>query len=180
MGKQTGASNRGASTREKAIQKIAEDIEGINVAMVTTIGEDGELHSRPMTAQRMRFDGDLWFLTAANSGKAMELANDPHINVAFADPKTHRYVSISGHAHVELDKRKVQELWRLRYRAWFPDGLSDPELALIKVTPVSAQYWDASNSRFVQLIGQLRAMATGRAWVQNGRLDLHKPGPQAV
>ena len=94
----------------QAIDKIAEQIDGIPVAMITTIGEDGELHSRPMQVTRARFDGHLWFFTAAGSGKAEELAGDPHVNICFSDPLHRRFVSIAGHAHVEQDATRYRDV----------------------------------------------------------------------
>lgn len=162
-------------TREEAIRKITTEIKGIRIAMVTTVGEDGEMHSRPMAARDMEADGTLWFFTAANSGKAIELAGDPHVNVAFSDPETNRYVSIAGHAHVVLDKQKAAQLWNPTLKSWFPDGLEDPELALIQVTPVSAQYWDAPSRKIVQLLGMVKAVATGKRYEpgDNRRVNLH-------
>lgn len=161
--------------REEAIRKIASEVKGIKTAMVTTIGEDGELHSRPMATQHLEFNGDLWFFTAANSGKAIELANDPHINVAFVDADTSRYVSIAGRGHIVLDKGKIAELWTSQLRTWFPEGPEDPDLALIQVTPLSAQYWDAPTNRLVQAIGMVKAAATGKRYQpsENRRLNLH-------
>ena len=168
-------------TREQAIGKIAAEIQGIAVAMVTTVGDDGELHSRPMQAQHVRFDGHLWFLTAAGSGKAEELANDPHVNVTFADPVHHRYVSMAGHAHVEQNPQQAAALWSSEFWQWFPDGLDDPQLALLKVTPLRAQYWDVSTSRFVRVLGRLglRAASAAAGKLDNRRLTLREPPPPA-
>jgi general stress protein 26 len=162
-------------TREEAIRKIASEVKGIRIAMVTTVGEDGEMHSRPMATHQMEFDGDLWFFTAANSGKAIELAGDPHVNVAFCDPETNRFVSVAGHGRVVVDKQKAAQLWGPQLKTWFPEGLEDPDLALIQVTPVSAQYWDAPTSRIVQVLGMVKAVATGKRYQpgENRRINLH-------
>ena len=163
--------------REDAIGKLADEIEGIPVAMMTTVGEDGELHSRPMQVTRARFDGHLWFFTAAGSGKAEELVNDPHVNICFADPARQRFVSIAGHAHVEQNAEQAAALWASEFRAWFPEGLDDPQLALVKVTPVSAQYWDGSASRFVRILGRLGLkpkVRPGQA-IDNRRVNLREP-----
>jgi general stress protein 26 len=53
------------------IQKLAELMKGIRFAMLTTVEEDGTLHSRPMTTQDTEFDGDLCFLRAAMRPKCM-------------------------------------------------------------------------------------------------------------
>ena len=44
---------------------------------------------------------------------------------------------------------------------WFPDGLDSPELALLRVSVATAEYWDAPASRVKKLVGGLRAAVTG-------------------
>src|SRR5208337_4347672 len=51
------------------------------------------------------------------------------------------YVSFTGHASVVQDREKMQDLWCPAYRAWFPRGLDDPELALLRVDVERAEYW---------------------------------------
>jgi general stress protein 26 len=47
-------------------------------------------------------------------------------------------------------------------KAWFPEGLEDPTLCLLKVSVEEAEYWEASSSTLVQLFGFVKAMATGQ------------------
>jgi general stress protein 26 len=42
-------------------------------------------------------------------------------------------VSITGRGTVVRDRAKAKELWTELHRAWFPDGLDDPNLALLRV-----------------------------------------------
>jgi hypothetical protein len=60
------------------------------------------------------------------------------------------------------------------YRAWFPDGLDDPDLALLKVTVEQAEYWDSSSSMMVHLAGFVKALATGQPYAagENEKIDL--------
>ena len=54
--------------------------------MMTTIGSNGELHSRPMVAQdisAVEFDGDLWFLTLASSPKAANITEHQQVNLSY-------------------------------------------------------------------------------------------------
>ena len=44
------------------LQKVADLVDEIRFAMLTTEEEDGSLRSRPMATQQAEFDGDLWFL----------------------------------------------------------------------------------------------------------------------
>lgn len=146
------------------VQKLAEMIKGIEIAMLTTAAPDGTLHSRPMATQRAPFDGVLWFFTDAESGKVHELRSHSHVNVAYASPSDNRYVSIAGRATVMRDKAKQKELWTPVNKAWFPQGPEDPNLALLRVEVDSAEYWDAPSSTFVKLAGMVKATLTGQRY----------------
>jgi general stress protein 26 len=62
------------------------------------------------------------------------------------------------------DDAKARELWSPLYKAWFPDGLETPGLALIKVHAESAEYWEAAHSsRVITLLGYAKAAVTGNA-----------------
>jgi general stress protein 26 len=62
------------------------------------------------------------------------------------------------------DKQKAEELWNPAYKAWFPKGLDDPDLALLKVSATQAEYWDSSSSAVVHLVGFVKALATGERY----------------
>src|SRR5947209_17082118 len=103
-------------------------MKGIKFAMLTTIDEDGTLHSRPMTTQDVDFDGELWFFTGAHAPKVWQSEEHRQVNVAFADPEKQTYISASGTAQLVRDRSKIEELWKPVYKMFFPKGLDDPEL----------------------------------------------------
>jgi general stress protein 26 len=124
-----------------AIGKIRELVEGVEFAMLTTVCRDGSLHSRPMAAQKTAFDGDLWFFTKASSHKVDEVGGDRHVNVAYAAPDD-KWISLAGTATLSRDKAKMRELWTPELGAYFPEGLDDPDIALLKVSVESGEYWE--------------------------------------
>jgi general stress protein 26 len=155
-------------TREQMISKVAELIKDIKVAMMTTEAEDGLLHSRPMQVQKTEFDGTLWFFTGLSTGKISEIDWNPEVNLSFAEPKDTRYVSVSGTAELVDDRAKVEELWSDIYKAWFPKGVDDPDLCLMKVDITFAEYWDVPSGKMVQAFGFLKALATGERLKMEG------------
>ena len=46
--------------------------------------------------------------------------------------------------------------------AWFPGGPTDPDLALVQVQIVHANYWDVKESKLVQLYEMAKAVVTGK------------------
>jgi general stress protein 26 len=142
-------------------KKVWDLIKDIKYAMMVTVGEDGHLFSRPMVAQKPDEHEDLWFFTSADSPKVQEIKARPDVLLSYAAPEDNNYVSVSGEAAIVRDPAKIDELWSESLKAWFPEGKKDPNLALICVTPKSAEYWDGPSSAFVQAFGYIKAKVTG-------------------
>ncbi|MES2766781.1 MAG: pyridoxamine 5'-phosphate oxidase family protein [Bacteroidota bacterium] len=134
------------------------------MAMLTTVDKDGSLRSRPMSVQEEKFDGTLWFFTQDNSPKAGEIKREHEVNVSFAKPEDNRYVSVSGKATISHDKEKMKKFWNPAYKAWFPKGLDDPNICLLKINVEKAEYWDSPGSAVIHLIGFVKALATGEEY----------------
>ncbi len=148
------------SQYDAEVKKLAELMKDIKFAMLTTVEIDGTLRSRPMATQEVEFDGDLWFFTAADAPKVDEVNEDHHVNVAFSDPSRNRYISVSGTASLTRDPEKIKELWKPAYKTFFPKGLEDPNLSLIKVVAESAEYWDSPGTSVGRAFSFLKAYAT--------------------
>ncbi|MBX3040900.1 MAG: pyridoxamine 5'-phosphate oxidase family protein [Bdellovibrionaceae bacterium] len=145
-----------------AFEKLSDMIREIKVAMLTTVDSDGLFRSRPMMVQEIDVDGTLWFFSSKESDKTYSIMDRPHVNLAYSSPETSRYVSVSGVAEIVDNPARKKEFWSPMYKAWFPKGLEDPDLVLIKVRVEAAEYWDASSSRLVTLIGVAKAALTGK------------------
>lgn len=148
-------------TRQESIEKLKTLTEGIDFCMLTTIN-GGQLRSRPMSTQEFGSDGELWFFTSDRTHKVDEIEADDRVNAAYSKPDDNVYVSVSGRASIVKDRQKIEELWNPILKAWFPDGLDDPTLCLLKVSVEEAEYWDSPNSKIVQLVGFVKALVTGQ------------------
>ena len=120
-------------TRQQSIEKLKTLIEDIDFAMLTTVN-GGQLRSRPMSTQEYEGDNALWFFTSDQTHKVEEIEADSRVNVAYSKPDDNVYVSVSGRAAVVKDRQKIEELWNPILKAWFPEGLDDPTLCLLKVS----------------------------------------------
>lgn len=151
------------STHESDFERLREMIKDIDLCMLTTADESGDLHSRPMSLNSdVDQEGNLWFFTSSNSHKANEIAQIPKVNVSFIDAKQQRYVSISGAAELVQDKAKIKDLWKPVLKAWFPDGPDQPDVALLKVNVSKAEYWDGPSSIISQAFSFVSAIVTGK------------------
>lgn len=149
--------------REDDLQKLRNMVKDIDFCMLTTVDENGDPHSRPMSSNGdIDPDGDIWFFTAASSHKVSEIEKLPKVNVSFADPDNQRYVSITGKAQLVRDREKIDELWRPEFKMWFPEGKDDPEVALLKINLEKAEYWDSPSSTIGYALNFVSSMATGK------------------
>ncbi len=157
------------------VKKIADLIKSIDFGMLTTTDAEGRLHSRPMSSNKdVEFDGDVWFFTYGSTPKVHEIENKPYVNVAFSDPKSQNYVSLSGRAELVRDPAKLKELWQPSLKAWFPKGLEEPDIALIKINADQAEYWDSPASPIAHAISLAKVALTGKAAQsgENEKVDL--------
>jgi len=163
-------------TATESLAPLWPRIERVRVGMFTTIDEHGHLVSCPMTNQRTDHDGSLWFFTSDHSGMSRNIAVRSEVNISFVDDGESLYVSVSGHAEHVADREKMREMWNPLVAAWFPEGVDDPHLALVKVTIEAAEYWDAEVGKMQQLLKMARAAITGHppkiAPGEHGRVDL--------
>ena len=150
-----------ANTQAEQQKKLGDLIADIKFAMLTTVSSEGKLHSRPMTTQQKDFDGHLWFFTGLSTEIVPEVGNNPMVNLSYSSPGKNSYVSVSGTAAVVRDRAKIKELWSPIYKAWFPDGVDDPDLCLLKIDVSEAEYWDMPNSKVAQVYAFAKALVTG-------------------
>lgn len=155
--------NNGNSRAADARETLWELIKDIRFSMFTTRHRDGHLHSRPMTTQNSRLDEDsnLWFFAKRGTDPVTDIAAEPGVNISYAEPGKDSYVSVCGTASVVEDASKKKQLWSKMAAAWFPGGVDDPELALIKVDIVHAHYWDVTENKAVQLFKMAKAAVIG-------------------
>lgn len=170
MNEMTHTPNEVLSHDEK-IQKLRDLINGIKIAMLTTVDEEGNLRSRPMATQEVEFDGDLWFFTSDDSAKVFEITRDSQVNLSYMGDN--KQVSVSGTAELTYDRAKMEKFWNDLYKLWFPKGLDDPHLALLKVHVHKAEYWEGS-SGIGNLFDFVKGIVTGDADKvgENEKIDL--------
>ena len=145
----------------EAREKISALVKGIHICMMNTANPDGSIDSRPMALQNTPFDGKLYFLTRRSSAKVDEVEQDRHVTLTFAEPSDQKYITLKGRASVSQDHAKVHELWNSMYKAWFPKGPEDPEIAVVRVDVSEGDFWEASSSKVLFYARYMLAAATG-------------------
>ena len=137
-------------------------IEKVRPAMMTTAALDGSFRSRPMWTQGDEFDGALWFFVSDDGPLAGELERNPRVGLSYGAPDKDLFVSVSGRAALVEDRAKAEELWNTFAEAWFPGGVDDPHLGLLRVDVEQAQYWEDKKPKVLQFAEILVGAVTGR------------------
>jgi general stress protein 26 len=146
------------SEAQAKLKEIAEDI---RICMYCTMQHDSDVASRPMSTAQVAEDGAIWFFSSDNTGAAQQSQGGTEVCLNYASPAKNTYMCVMGTSEVVHDKTKMKELWSDILSTWFPDGLETPGIALLKVTPSSAHYWDSDITRLKILFSYLKAKVTG-------------------
>jgi general stress protein 26 len=145
---------------QEQIHMLAARIKDMRYGMLTTMDDARHLSSRPLRAQQLDDEGNLWFLASDEAGFTHDLQRHPQVNVCFASPDQQHYLSVSGQAYLLKDRARARQLWSSAACAWL-NGLDDPHLTLIRLKIHTAECWDARTSR-MRTLAQLAGSAITR------------------
>ena len=153
---------------ESTLEKLYEQIDDIEIAMMTTRRPDGHLESRAMATQKHAAGADLWFVTMQDTAKLRDIGRDPHVNLAYYKDRTREWVSVSGIATPTRDRAKIHELWAPDWKLWFPEEgdrrhgtKDDPRMVLIGVNVHAAVFLEVSKPQPVVLFEIVKGFVTG-------------------
>ena len=152
----------------KELNLLYEMIADLDTAMLTTRRPDGHLVSRAMANQKQAPGADLWFVTSASTHKLDELANDPHVNLAYYKDRTREWISVAGIAKTSRDLATIKQLYAPDWKIWFPEEgdprhgtPEDPRLVLIGVDVHSAVFLEVDKPQPVVLFEIVKGWLTG-------------------
>jgi len=157
------------SSQTESLSKFYELLNRFDTGMLITHCGGNTLHARPMAVAQVEDNCDLWFITSLDSPKSTEIRSNEEVLVTFQN-KRDEFITLSGRAELVRDPKKISELWRESFKVWFPDGVNDPNLALIHVEGRQGEYWDNSGlNKASYMLESLRAYFAGeRAQVKEG------------
>lgn len=145
-----------------AAQKIADMVKSGNSCFFCTLSLSSQLHARPMTVTEVEGDGALWFFTEVDSLKNIELDRDPRVTLFFKEGDNSGHLKLDGTATVVTDPATIHRLWTPMMRAWFTEGENDPRISLLRVDPISGEYWDNRHGAAIAGIKMLFGAIVGK------------------
>ena len=143
-----------------SIDRVWDIIEKAGVCMLTTHFVGG-LRARPLEARPDRNAGSIFFVTDIHSSKEDEIEAAPDVGLVFIDSASKAYLSITGRACVMRDAEKTKTAWRKTDEVWWPGGLNDPDVCLLRIEPFTAELWDGPASAVVTAFEFAKAKLTG-------------------
>jgi general stress protein 26 len=141
------------------IDRVWDIIERVGVCMLTTRSPHG-LRARPLEARPDRAAGLIWFVTDLRSGKEHEIEAERAVGLVFIDAGAKAYLSITARAEVLRDHKQAAAIWKSTDNVWWR-GPEDPNVCVLKVTPLAAELWDGPSSKAVAVFEFVKARLTG-------------------
>ena len=115
-----------------------------------------------MNVRKVDSDGHLWFLSASDSHKNLELGRDPSVRLFFQGSEHSGFLQLTGSASISREARRIKDLWSPVLRTWFTEGIEDPRITVIRFTPAGGYYWDNKHGNAVAGIKMLIGAAIGK------------------
>ena len=115
-----------------------------------------------MAVQKVDDEGNLWFLSANDSHKNSEIATDSSVQLLFQGSSYSDFLNIYGTATISEDKAQIKELWQPILKTWFTEGVDDPRITLIAITPTDGYYWDTKHGKLVAFTKQIAGAILGK------------------
>lgn len=156
------------------LKKVNDLITGIKIATLVTMSQEG-FKGRPMSTSDVDDNGNLWFFTNAYTEKVEEILEDRSVFLSYANPSENTYVMVSGEGVIVNDKAKMEALWEPGLKEWFPEGLQDPRMRLLKVLPKEIEYWGGDSGKLATGFKMLKAILTGKEYKDDAHDKIQLP-----
>ena len=128
----------------------------------TELGTGQAFSTRPMSVQKVDENGTCWFLSSIDSHKNVHIERDPLVQLLFQGSDYSDFLSFYGTATISQDKEKIKELWEPILKTWFTEGIDDPRITVIEVTPQDGYYWDTKHAQIVAFAKRVVGAVLGK------------------
>jgi general stress protein 26 len=118
------------------------------------------LRARPMAPLIDRENGLIRFITDRRDYKDEEIQAHPEVCLAYGDPDSKTFISITGTARIETRPEEERKHWDDSADAWFEHGANDANAILIEVSPQMAEFWLAPGA-IAETIDFIRTSVSG-------------------
>jgi general stress protein 26 len=144
------------SMHHKSIEEISKRMAGIDIAILSTHTEGGQIANRPMSNNGdVEYDGTSYYFTFEQARTVADIQANPKVALGFTGEggifSDAIYVAIEGNAELIRDKTIFKAHWTSDLDRWFDKGVDTPNIVLIKVKANRITYWDGEEEGEVQV-----------------------------
>jgi general stress protein 26 len=148
-------------TGDDALVKLRNLLAEFPIAFMVTIA-DADVTARPIgIVGDEEFNGTLWFITDKRSRKVAAIESGATTTLLFQNDKNGNYLQLTGRASVVEDRARLERLYTTLQRTWFPKGLDDPDITLVRFDADGGNYWDGHDSYLRLGIAFAKSIVTG-------------------
>jgi general stress protein 26 len=139
-------------TDKLTLQHVADEMAGIDIAILSTRSENGAISCRPMSNNGdVRYDGTSYFFSYEGASCVADIRRDPNVALGHTSKGIiftgSVYVAVEGKAEIIVDKAAFQEHWTPELDVWFDKGVDTPSLVLLKVRAHRIKIWEKNQER---------------------------------
>ena len=133
-----------ATDERDARESLAELVREFDTALLVYSRTNGGLEARPMAVARDLSRAELWFAALVSPAKADEIAKTTEVLVTMR--RGQHWLAVNGTLEIHRASSPGEQgspvaAWRLRFH-----DPRDPDLALARLVPTIAEYWDSSGA----------------------------------
>ncbi len=142
---------------EMTLADLAEKMRDIDIAILSTLTEDGEIAGRPMSNNRdVEYNGASFYFTHDSARMVADIGRNPKVGLSFQGSKgllgsPPFMIAVEGRAEVIRDRAAFEEHWTSDLDYWFKDGIDTAGLVMIKVRASRVHYWNGEENGEVVL-----------------------------
>ena len=143
--------------KRSSLAEIADRMKGIDIAILSTHADGGEIANRPMSNNGdVAYNGDSYLFTHENARCVTDIQHDPKVALSYSGKAgifsgVGIYVAVEGQAELIRDRAAFQRHWTADLDRWFERGVDTSGLVLIKVKARRITYWDGGEEGEVVL-----------------------------
>src|SRR5215217_6986888 len=131
----------------KSIEEISKRMAGIDIAILSTHTENGQIANRPMSNNGdVKYDGTSYYFTFEQARTVSDIKASNKVALGFTSPGSvfsdAIYVAVEGVAELIRNKATFKAHWTTDLDRWFENGVDTPDIVLIKVKATRITYWD--------------------------------------
>ena len=141
---------------KKSLVDIAKEMAGIDIAILSTHTQNGQIANRPMSNNGdVEYDGTSYYFSYERASAVSDIERNPNVALGFSSEaglfSEGIYVAVEGAAELIRDKVDFQQHWTSDLDRWFDKGVDTPGIVLIKVKAKRVTFWKGRDEDEVEL-----------------------------